>query len=112
MGQTLVLVEKEVLEHLEGLPVAVERLTDMVSRLSVDKKKDSGPKLIDTKEAAEYIGMSPSFLSQSRMTGPLKNRTPAPPYVKIGKSVMYRRSDLDAWLDSLSVETHERICQI
>lgn len=52
------------------------------------------------KEAAAYIGMSQSFLAQSRMDGNRKNRTPAPPFIKIGRSVRYLREDLDQWLDT------------
>jgi len=48
------------------------------------------------KETAQYIGMSVSWLRQARMKGD-KN---APPFLKIGKSVRYRKSDLDAWLDT------------
>ncbi len=51
------------------------------------------------REAASYIGMSRSFLAQSRMDGPRESRTPAPPFIKIGRSVRYLREDLDAWLD-------------
>lgn len=49
--------------------------------------------------AAAYIGMSRSFLAQSRMDGERSNRTPAPPFIKIGRSVRYLREDLDSWLD-------------
>ncbi|MCC5827498.1 helix-turn-helix domain-containing protein [Alkalimonas sp.] len=52
-------------------------------------------------ETAEYIGMSRSFLRQSRMEGNRKYRTPAPPFVKIGRSVRYLKDDLDRWLDGL-----------
>lgn len=51
-------------------------------------------------EAASYIGMSRSFLAQSRMDGKRDNRTPAPPFIKIGRSVRYLREDLDHWLNS------------
>ncbi|WP_282166616.1 helix-turn-helix transcriptional regulator [Shewanella japonica] len=51
-------------------------------------------------ETAEYIGMSRSFLRQSRMEGNRDNRTPAPPFIKIGRAVRYLKEDLDAWLDS------------
>ena len=46
-------------------------------------------------EAAEYIGMSESFLRQSRLGGIRENRTPGPPFVKIGRAVRYLREDLD-----------------
>ncbi len=48
-------------------------------------------------EAAYYIHMSESWLRQSRMRG----NPDAPPYVKIGKSVRYLKTDLDAWLKKL-----------
>jgi predicted DNA-binding transcriptional regulator AlpA len=52
-------------------------------------------------EAARYIGMSESFLRQSRMDGLRENRTPGPPFVRIGKrAIRYLRKDLDAWLET------------
>ncbi len=48
-------------------------------------------------EAAHYIGMSASWLRQSRMRG----NPGAPPYIKIGKAVRYLKADLDAWLQKL-----------
>lgn len=50
---------------------------------------------LPSKQAAEYIGMSESWLRKSRLEG----NTDAPPYLKIGKSVRYLKSDLDAWLN-------------
>jgi len=58
------------------------------------------PKALTELQAARYIGMSRSFLAQSRMDGNRDNRTPAPPFIKIGRSVRYIREDLDKWLDS------------
>ena len=46
-------------------------------------------------EAAHYIGMSDSWLRQSRMRG----NPGAPPYLKIGKAVRYLKADLDAHLE-------------
>ena len=57
-------------------------------------------------ETAEYIGMSRSFLRQSRMEGNRENRTPAPPFIKIGRAVRYLREDLDVWLTSLTKQSH------
>ncbi|MEZ9302561.1 helix-turn-helix domain-containing protein [Vibrio breoganii] len=57
-------------------------------------------------ETAEYIGMSRSFLRQSRMEGHRRNRTIAPPFIKIGRAVRYLKEDLDAWLDSHSKLEH------
>ena len=49
-------------------------------------------------ETARYIGMSESFLRQSRMNGDRHNRTSGPKYLKIGRAVRYLKEDLDAWL--------------
>ena len=46
-------------------------------------------------EAANYICMSRSFLSQDRVNGVLANRTPGPKYIRIGRSVRYLKDDLD-----------------
>jgi len=50
-------------------------------------------------EAAGYICMSRSFLSQDRVNGVLANRTPGPKYIKIGRAIRYLKDDLDLWLD-------------
>ena len=55
-------------------------------------------RLLTEKQAAPYIGMSRSFLRQSRMNGKRENRTPGPPFLKIGRKVLYLAEDLDAWL--------------
>ena len=65
-----------------------------MSAATVDKRA------FTEQETAIYIGMSRSFLRQSRMEGVRKNRTIAPPYVKVGRAVRYLKEDLDQWLDS------------
>lgn len=57
-------------------------------------------RVLNESEAANYICMSRSFLSQDRMNGVLKNRTPGPKYIKIGRSIRYLKDDLDSWLDN------------
>ena len=48
-----------------------------------------------TPEAARYMAISKSRLTQLRMTGE------GPPFIKIAaRAVAYRKSDLDAWLDN------------
>lgn len=61
---------------------------------------------LSEKEASQYICMSRSFLRQARMDGNRENRTPAPPFIKIGRAVRYLREDLDAWLESFVRRTH------
>ncbi|WP_394244836.1 helix-turn-helix transcriptional regulator [Vibrio astriarenae] len=66
-----------------------------------------GKAALTEQETANYIGMSRSFLRQARMEGPRKNRTIAPPFIKIGRAVRYIKEDLDKWLDS-----HEKLNQL
>lgn len=57
-------------------------------------------------ETSAYIGMSRSFLRQARMEGHRKNRTDAPPFIKIGRAVRYLKEDLDQWLESHTKLSH------
>lgn len=63
---------------------------------------------LTTSEAAVYLAVSESWLRQRRMTGNLEGRRPAPPYVKIGRSVRYVRSEVDRWLAERSASTYRR----
>lgn len=58
------------------------------------------PRALTEVEASKYIGMSRSFLRQSRMEGNRSGRTAAPPFIKIGRSIRYLKDDLDNWLES------------
>lgn len=52
--------------------------------------------LLNTKEAAKYIGMSKAFLERDRWTG-----NPQIPFVKVGsRAVRYRKNDLDSYISS------------
>lgn len=53
---------------------------------------------LSEKEAAEYIGMSRSFLRQDRMNGYRDGRTRGPDFVKTGRTIRYRKEDLEKWL--------------
>ena len=44
-------------------------------------------------EAAQYLGLSQAFLRASR-----RGRGDGPPYIRVGRAVLYRRADLDAFL--------------
>lgn len=57
-------------------------------------------KLFTEKEAGRYLGLSRSFLRQARMNGMLAGRRPGPRFLKVGnRSIRYKVSDLDAWID-------------
>ncbi|MDB2414890.1 helix-turn-helix domain-containing protein [Rickettsiales bacterium] len=46
------------------------------------------------KAAAQYLGVSRSFLQKTRCTG-----QGGPKFIRVGRAVVYLREDLDAWLD-------------
>lgn len=64
-------------------------LTTSSSRGGKDDKT-----LMDPAEAAKYLGVAVGTLSVWRSVGRY-----ALPFVKVGRRVKYRRSDLDAWLE-------------
>lgn len=51
--------------------------------------------LIKEQEAAKFLAMSRSFLRNARHTG-----IGGPEFIKIGRSVRYRITDLETWLES------------
>ncbi len=59
---------------------------------------------LDEKDAAVYTGMSVHFLRADRMNGHRKGRTPGPPFLQIGRSIRYLKSDLDEWLEQVRVD--------
>lgn len=65
-------------------------------------------KIVAFKEAqtAEYLGCSVSWLRKGRMTGQ-REKSPTPPFVRLGRSIRYLKGDLDAFLEQHRV-TNER----
>ena len=55
-------------------------------------------KLLSRPEAAAYLGVREQTLAVWNCTGRY-----ALPVIKVGRSVRYRRSDLDRWLESRTV---------
>ncbi len=49
-------------------------------------------------DAAKYIGMSRSFLNADRSNGLRIKRTKGPVFLKLGRAIRYRKTDLDNWL--------------
>ena len=62
-------------------------------------------KLINTKEAAMYLGCSVSSLKTSRSTGKLLS-VDAPVYRKIGYAVRYKLGTLDSWLQQFNEQNN------
>lgn len=60
----------------------------------------AGTDLLDEQAAARHLTVSAGTLSVWRSTGRY-----ALPFLKVGRMVRYRRSDLDAWLAARTRET-------
>jgi len=54
-----------------------------------------------TKETANFIGCAPNSLKQSRVSGRLFG-VKAPAYIKLGRSVRYKRKTIEEWCDQFS----------
>ena len=52
-------------------------------------------------EAACYLGLSESLLAKLRMRD---KRTIGPKFIKVSGCIIYRRADLDDWLEQNSVQ--------
>ena len=48
--------------------------------------------VLPTEHAATYLGLSPKTLET------LRTRGGGPPFLKLGRRVVYRKTDLDTWL--------------
>jgi predicted DNA-binding transcriptional regulator AlpA len=63
-------------------------------------------------EAAQYIGMSRSFLRQHRMNGARNKRTVAPGHIRVGtRTIRYLIEELDAWLE-ISKVRHRYLTEV
>ena len=52
---------------------------------------------LSSKEAADYTGLGFSTLAKLRLKGG------GSPYAKIGEKILYKKTDLDSWLESKRV---------
>ena len=72
----------------------------------MSEKNDKPKAAFSDTSAANYIGVSVSWLRQKRCYGAIGKTIKPPKFVKIGRSVRYLKSDLDAWLQSLPKYEH------
>ncbi len=50
--------------------------------------------MLDSRQAAGYVRLARQTLAKLRCVGG------SPPFYKVGRQVLYERSDLDRWLDA------------
>lgn len=70
-----------------------------------DRAADGVSDNLRPREAAAYVGLSESTLAKLRMR---ENRPMGPVFHRLGGSVIYRRADLDAWIDANRVEKEDK----
>jgi predicted DNA-binding transcriptional regulator AlpA len=86
---------RERLTSLESMALGIFSAMEVRSSLGQPVASDVERHCIGTKEAAKFLGMSPSTLAQMRM------RNEGPPAIKMGmRRVLYRVTDLVAWIDA------------
>lgn len=56
------------------------------------------PRAINEEEAARFLGISRSALRKGRMVGRRDAQMSSPPFVKMGRRVLYLVDDLENWL--------------
>ena len=64
---------------------------------------EQGNELLRTEDAAQHLGVSETTLTTWRC-----NKRYDLPYVKVGRLVYYRRTDLDQWLEARTVRAGGR----
>jgi hypothetical protein len=86
---------------------AAQILRDDLSDLQLATIK---PVLLTTKQAAEYLGVSVSFLEQGRETGQIGGGLPPPGHLVLGmgekSKIMYELKELDRWIAEDLVRRH------
>ncbi len=72
---------------------------------SASERRPQPPEAVDTRGAAEILGISPATLSTLRCRGG------GPPFVRYGRAVRYVVADLRAWRSARAVRsTSEGTC--
>ena len=61
------------------------------------------PRGMSESDAAIYIGVARISLRQGRCEGRRENRMPPPPFIKLGRKIIYLKDDLDRWLEMYRV---------
>lgn len=61
--------------------------------------------LLSADKAANILNISPSTLAKMRLSGT------SPRYIKLGRRVAYKPSDLEAWIEAQSFRSTAEYCE-
>lgn len=94
-----VLIDSPTTSAASAVPPSVRSQVNKPMEMKMqDERSESVPSdILTSAAAARFIGMSESWLRQSRMSA--ADATHPPPFIKIGRAVRYLKRDLEAWLD-------------
>ncbi len=73
-----------------------------------EKCKKEKNKYLNTAQAAEYLGVHPSFLEQRRQKTRPDLMRQSPVYFRRGRKISYTILDLDRWLEARRVDPENR----
>ena len=93
------IIEKRVLEASQNASTAKEQT--LLERIIKDRNL---PLLLNEKQLAELINVSPASLRKMRSEGKSKGRSDLPPHVYHGGRVRYPLDTVIKWIDSLTRE--------
>jgi predicted DNA-binding transcriptional regulator AlpA len=85
---------ESMMHRLDAIEAKVDALADAEPQYI--QTEANHPKWLDTKGAANHVGMSQQSLALYRSKGS------GPAFSKVGSTVRYDREDLDAWLKANS----------
>lgn len=80
-----------------AVEAALQKLTDEVAEARPAEYPDN----LTTEQTAKYLQCSTQRIEIWRHHGE------GPPYIKLGRMVRYRKSDLDEWIESHKVDANE-----
>jgi hypothetical protein len=99
---TTTVVTSDSLELMAQLNAIAKDLVETAKALREDMaeldRATVKPALFTEKQAAEYTGIAEQTLRTYRMTGEIGNGTPAPAFVKVGRSIFYEKAEFDRWI--------------
>ena len=70
----------------------------------MQQQKENLDSLLSNRDSAPIVGTTPEALKISRHTGLLFG-LPAPKYLKIGRTIRYKKSTLQAWLNQFEEQS-------
>lgn len=92
MSKTVIIVDEHLFNKLVG---KIENLTEKVDAISLDKSNGLKEKWLITDEVCKLLNISRRTLQKMRDSGSIK-------FIKTGKKIYYKATDVESYLESHS----------